>query len=347
MDCRVKPGNDEAMTSHGIHGLRRRDFITLVGGGAAIALPHAARAQQTEHVRRIGVLIPSHENDPEMQARVAAVRSQLRELGWREGDNLHVEWRWFGADAKRAQVLAGELVKLVPDVILASSSVGIEAALKATRSIPTVFALVGNPVGSGYVSSLARPGGHVTGFSAFEPEIAGKWVQIVKEIAPATREVGVLFYPGYEWLWAGAVAAAAPAGIAANRIECRSAADFEAVFAALATRHGTAAIVLPTPAAIQNRDLIIRLAAAHALPAIYPFRHYVRAGGLLSYGLDTVDIYRRAATYVDRILRGERPGDLPVQAPVKFELVINLKTAKVLGLTVTPTLLARADEVIE
>jgi putative ABC transport system substrate-binding protein len=326
--------------------MRRRDVITLLGG-AALYWPLAAHAQQTERVQRIGVLIPSHEHDPEMQARVAAVRSQLRELGWREGDNLHVEWRWFGADAARAQVLADELVKLVPNVILTSSTVGIEAALKATHTIPTVFAMVGNPVGSGYVPSLARPGGHVTGFSAFEPEIAGKWVQIVKEIAPATREVGVLFYHGYEWLWAGAVAAAAPAGIVANRFECRSASDFERAIAAMASRPGTAAIVLPTPAVIQNRDLIIRLTAAHALPAIYPFRYYVRAGGLLSYGLDTVDIYRRAATYVDRILRGERPGDLPVQAPVKFELVINLKTAKGLGLTVTPTLLARSDEVIE
>lgn len=325
--------------------MRRRALMVLLAG-AALAGPRIAFGQ-SGRIQRVAMLLPSNENDPEMRTRVAALRGQLQALGWRESDNVRIDWRWFGGDADGAAQLAKELVALTPDVIVVGSTVGIEAALKATRSIPTVFALVGNPVGAGYVPSLARPGGHVTGFSAFEPEIAGKWIETLKEIAPATRDIGVLFHPGYEFLWSGAEAAAGPAGVAAKQLACHNAADIERAIAAMAGRPGAAAIVLPTPVFIQNRDLIIRLAQASKLPVVYPFRYFARSGGLMSYGLDSVDIYRRTSTYVDRILKGERPGELPVQAPVKFELVVNLNTAKALGLAVPPTLLARADEVIE
>jgi putative ABC transport system substrate-binding protein len=225
--------------------------------------------------------------------------------------------------------------------------VGIEAVLKATRSIPTVFVMVGNPVGSGYVTSLARPGGNVTGFSAFEPEIIGKWMQVLKEIAPATKHVAVLFYPGYEFLWPGAAPAAAALGLEVMQATCRNAAEIERAISELARRPNGALVVLPTPLFAVNRNLIIRLAALHRLPAVYPFRYYATVGGLMSYGIDATDIFKRASLYVDRILKGENPGDLPVQAPTKFELAINLKTAKTLGLNVPLSLLGRADEVIE
>jgi len=232
-------------------------------------------------------------------------------------------------------------------VIVANGTPGIEAVRNVTRSIPTVFVMVGNPVGSGYVASLAHPGGNVTGFSAFEPAIVSKWIQTLKEIAPATKRVTVLFYPDYEFLWRGAEAGGAALGIEVTQASCQSKAEIERALTMLAGRRGDALVVLPTPLFASNRQLIIQLAATHDFPAVYPFRYYATAGGLMSYGIDAVDVFRRASLYVDRILKGENPSDLPVQAPTKFELVINLKTAKALGLIVPPSVLATADEVIE
>ena len=232
-------------------------------------------------------------------------------------------------------------------MIVANGTPGIEAVRNVTRSIPTVFVMVGNPVGSGYVASLAHPGGNVTGFSAFEPAIVSKWIQTLKEIAPATKRVTVLFYPDYEFLWRGAEAGGAALGIEVTQASCQSKAEIERALTMLAGRRGDALVVLPTPLFASNRQLIIQLAATHDFPAVYPFRYYATAGGLMSYGIDAVDVFRRASLYVDRILKGENPSDLPVQAPTKFELVINLKTAKALGLIVPPSVLATADEVIE
>lgn len=293
------------------------------------------------------MLLASGPSDPEMQARLAAFQKQLGALGWTEGDNVQIELRWFGGDAARAQRFAKEFVDLSPEVIVANGTPGIDAVRDATHSVPTVFVMVGNPVGSGYVASLAHPGGNITGFSAFEPAIAGKWMETLKEIAPATKRVTVLFYPGYEFLWRGAEAAAPALKVEVTQALCQNAAEIETALTALAGDRADALVVLPTPLFASNREPIVRLAATHKVPAVYPFRYYATAGGLMSYGIDAVDVFRRASLYVDRILKGENPSDLPVQAPTKFELVINLKTAKSLGLTIPPTLLAIADEVIE
>jgi len=324
--------------------MRRRQFMTLLGGAA---WPFAVRAQQAAQMRRIGMLMGSSATDPEMRARLAAFQEALRALGWTDGDNILTEKRWFGGSSDRAAQYAKEIIALNPDVVVANGTVGIEAALGATRSIPTVFVLVGNPVGSGYVASMARPGSNVTGFSAFEPEITGKWMQLLKEMAPATRHVTILFYPGYEFLWRAAEAAAAALGLEVKQATCHNAAEIEQAIPAIAASPGGALIVLPSPLFGLNRELIIRLAATYALPAVYPYRYFATAGGLMSYGIDSVDIFRRASLYVDRILKGANPGDLPVQAPTKFKLVVNLNTAKALDLAAPPTLLARADEVIE
>ena len=326
--------------------MRRREFITLIGGGAAL-WPLVARAQQPDQIKRIGLLMGSSKSDPETQVRLAGFEKALRAFGWKEGDNILTEKRWFGGSSKRATQYAKEIVALNPDVIVANGTLGIEAVLGVTRTTPTVFVLVGNPVGSGYVASLAHPGGNVTGFSAFEPAIAGKWMQIVKEIAPATRRVTVLFYPGYEFLWRGAEATSGALRLEVTQGTCRDATGIERAISAAATSPGGALVVLPTPLFGLNRELIIRSAASHALPAVYPFRYFATAGGLVAYGIDTVDLFQRASLYVDRILKGENPGDLPVQEPTKFQLIVNLKTAKALSLTVPPTVLARADEVIE
>jgi ABC-type uncharacterized transport system substrate-binding protein len=293
------------------------------------------------------VLMGAGENDPETLSRMTVFTAALRQLGWTDGDNIQIILRSYQGKSDRATRYAKEIVEHAPDLIIANGTVGIEAARNATRSIPIVFALIGNPVGTGVVASMAHPGGNITGFSAFEPEIVGKWMQALKEIAPATGHVTVLFYPGYEFLWHGAEAAAAPLGLNVTKATCRDAAAIEQTISALANRPGSAFTVLPTPLFALNRAQIVRLAATHRVPAVYPFRYFAQAGGLMSYGLDGVDIFRRAAQYVDRILKGEKPGDLPVQAPTKFELVINLKTAKALGLKVPLSLMGRADHVIE
>jgi putative ABC transport system substrate-binding protein len=327
--------------------MRRRDFIFRLASSAVAMSPAAAFSQPADRARRIAVLMGAGENDPETLSRMTVFTARLRQLGWTDGDNIQITLRSYQGKFDRATRYVKEIVKHAPDLIVANGTVGVEAARNATRSIPIVFALAGNPVGTGVVASMSHPGGNITGFSAFEPEIVGKWMQVLKELAPATEHVTILFYPGYEFLWHRADAAAASLGLDVIKATCRDAAAIEQTISALANRPGSAFTVLPTPLFALNRVLIVRLAATHRVPAVYPFRYFAQVGGLMSYGLDGVDVFRRAAQYVDRILRGEKPGDLPVQAPTKFELVINLKTAKALGLTVPPTLLARADEVIE
>ena len=324
--------------------MKRRAFITLLGGAAA--WPLAARAQPTDQKRRVGVLMHMSENHAEGQARVAAFREGLQELGWIDGRNLRLEVRWGVGDAERIRRFAAELVALRADVIFASASTTVAALQKATRTVPIVFAAVIDPIGAGFVESMARPGGNSTGFVAFEYAIAAKWLELLKEIAPAVTRAAVLRDPTYA---AGigqfaAIQAVGPIGMELSAIAVHDAGAIEPAVAAFARVAKGGLIVTASPFATNHPDVIPALAARYKLPAVYPFRYY---GGLISYGPDNAGQYRPAAGYVDRILRGEKPADLPVQAPTKYELVINLKTAKALGLEVPPTLLARADEVIE
>jgi putative tryptophan/tyrosine transport system substrate-binding protein len=329
--------------------VRRRGFITRLGGAAA-AWPLAARAQQGERLRRIGVLMPSAADDPEFQARMTAFVQGLAQLGWLDGRNVRIETRWGVADADRIRKYATELLALAPDVILANSSAALAPLLQATRTVPIVFTTVADPIGAGYVESLARPGGNATGFIVFEYSIAAKWLELLKELAPhmtramVLRESDIAAGPGQF----GVIQAAAPSlGVDLRVADVRDAGEIERAITAFARGSNGGLIVTGSPAAIFHRGLIVALAARHRLPAVYPVRAFAVAGGLISYGADSVDQLRRAAGYIDRILKGEKPADLPVQAPTKYELVINLKTAKAFGLDVAPTLLARADEVIE
>jgi len=330
--------------------LKRREFITLLGSAAA-AWPLAARAQQGERVRRIGVLMNLAADDPESPVRLAAFLHGMQQLGWTDGRNVRIYTRWSADDIDRSRRYAAELVTLAPDVILSSGSPAVGQLLQATRTVPIVFVLVVDPVGSGFVDSLARPNGNATGFPLFEFGISGKWLELLKEIAPRTTRVAVLRDPtlasGGGQL--GAIQSVAPSfGVELSPVTVRDSDEIERAITAFANKPNGGLIVTGSALAAAHRDLIIALAARHRLPAVYPQSFYVTSGGgLMAYGPDTVDPFRRAATYVDRILRGEKPADLPVQAPVKYELVINLKTAKTLGLEVPPTLLARADEVIE
>jgi putative ABC transport system substrate-binding protein len=325
--------------------MRRRECIRLIGGALA-AWPLGAQAQQGDPVRRVGLLMGSNASDPQMQARAAAFRAGLKALGWPEHD-VEIDVSWDGGSLERATANAKAFAGRPVDVIVANGTIGIEAARKLSGKIPIVFAMVGNPVGNGFVESLAHPGGNVTGFSAFEPAIVGKWLELLREIAPGTKHVVILSYAGYEFFWRGADAAASALGVNVSPINCRDDGEIERAISSLAAAPGAGLIVLPAPFFASRRQLILQLAGARKIPAVYPFRYYAKAGGLLSYGIDAVDVYRRAAAYVDRILKGEKPADLPVQAPTKFELVINLKAAKTLGLAVSTTLLARADEVLE
>jgi len=330
--------------------MRRREFITLLGGAAA-AWPLAARAQQPERMRRIGMLVLYTEGDSTGQTRVAAFRQALQQSGWTEGRNVSIDYRWGIGDAERARTSAADLVTLAPDVIVGNGTAALAALRQATRSIPIVFVAVTDPVGAGYVQSLARPGGNITGFSTFEPEIGGKWLDLLREMAPGLKRVAGISDPafsGFAAVWRQVETTARGFGLEATTVALHdSRDDIEAAVAAFAQQPGGGLIVLPT--AINNvlRGRITSLAARFRLPAIYPFQHYASDGGLLCYGFESIDLWRRSASYVDRILKGEKPADLPVQAPTKYELVINLKTAKALGLEVPPTLLARADEVIE
>jgi putative ABC transport system substrate-binding protein len=329
--------------------MKRRDFISLLGG-AAVAWPLAARAQQRDRMRRIGVLTPFAADDPEAKARVEAFVQALQQLGWSVGRNLQIDIRWGAGDAERTRHYAAELVALAPDAILAAGGATVGPLLQATRSVPIVFTLTPDPVGAGFVDSLAHPGGNATGFTNFEYGIGVKWLELLKEIAPRVTRAAVLRDPAIpagigEF---GAIQAVAPSlGIELRPIDMREAGEIERAVTAFARSSNGGLIVTSNAWGIVHRDLIIALAFRHRLPVVYPFRVFISAGSLVSYGPDTIDPHRRAADYVDRILRGDKPAELPVQAPTKFELAINLKTAKALGLTVPSTVLARADEVIE
>ena len=330
--------------------MRRREFITLVGGAAA-AWPLAARAQRREHMRRIGVLMNVPSDNSEGMARLAAFLQGLQELGWTVGRNVQIDYRWGSPDADRIRKDAAELLVLAPDVILSSATPTVGALQQATRTVPIVFALVADPVGAGFVETLARPGGNITGFSAaIEYGTSGKWLELLKEIAPHVTRAAILRDPELG-LGIGQLAAlqavAAPLRVELTPIGVREAGEIERSITTFARLPNGGMIVTASTPALVHRELITMLAARHRLPAVYAFRYFVTVGGLMSYGVESVDPFRRAAGYVDRILKGEKPADLPVQAPTKYELVINLKTAKAIGITVPAALLARADEVIE
>jgi putative tryptophan/tyrosine transport system substrate-binding protein len=326
--------------------MKRREFMILLG--CAAAWPLAASAQQPDRVRRVGVLM-GISDDPEGQARVAVFRQALAALGWTEGRNVQFIYRWSAGDVVHARQFAKELLDLRSDVILANSTPIAVAVRDITRTTPTVFVQVSDPVTAGVVQSLARPGGNLTGFTTFEPSIASKWLELVKRIAPNITRVAYLFNPNTAPLiYARAVETAAPL-LSLNPFAAKihHAAEMEGVIEQFARESGSALLVLPDLFTATNRQSIIALAAHHRLPAVYPARYFVASGGLMSYGVELLETYRQAASYVDRILRGERPADLPVQQPTKYELVLNLKTARALGVEIPPTLLARADEVIE
>ena len=328
--------------------MRRREFITLIGSAAVV--PLVARAQPSESMRRVGVLMSTAADDREGQARIAAFRQGLQKLGWIEGQNVRLDIRWGGGDADLDRRFAAELVALTPDVILATASSTVAALQGATRTVPVVFAHAVDPVAAGFVDSLARPGGNATGFVLFEYGISAKWLELLKEIAPSVTRAGVLRDPAMAAGTGqfGALQSVAPSfGVELSPVNVRDAGEIERVVTAFARSSNGGLIVTASPLATLHRDLIVALAARHKLCAVYNLRLFVTAGGLISYGSDVPDLLRRAAGYVDRILKGEKPADLPVQAPTKFEMVVNLKTARALGITVPPSLLARADEVIE
>jgi putative ABC transport system substrate-binding protein len=330
--------------------MRRRKFIALVGAAAA-TWPLAVRAQQPNRMRLIGVLMGSAADDPELQTRIAAFAQGLAQLGWADGRNVRIDTRWATTNADDIRRHAAELAALAPDVILAATGTATVAPLlQATRTVPIVFVVVIDPVGAGFVASLARPGGNATGFLMFEYGLSAKWLELLKQIAPGVTRVAVLRDPAIASGIGqfGAIQSAAPSlGLEASPVNVRDVGEIERDIAAFARSSNGGVIVTASALATRHRDLIITLAARHRLPAIYASRYFVTDGGLISYGPDLLDQYRRAAGYVDRILKGEKPADLPVQAPTKYEFVINLKTAKALGLEVPPNLLARADEVIE
>ena len=330
-------------------GIRRRQFMTLLGGAAA--WPLAARAQQAERVRRIGVLINLAADDPEGRARLAAFLEGLRELGWTDGRNVQIEVRFGGGDLGRIRAHAAELAVLAPDVIVANTTPVIRAVRQATSSIPIIMAAVNDPVEQGFVSSLAHPGGNITGFSFIDFQMVGKWLEMLKEAAPGISRAILMFNPNavphyYVHL---RTFEAMPRSIAVDvkAAPVRDTTEVEEAIAKFGREPGGGLIVAPDGFTTSHQDLLIRLTQQHRLPAVYALRTFVAQGALMSYGPDPYDVLRRSASYVDRILKGERPADLPVQAPTKYELVINLKTAKALGLTVPDSLLARADEVIE
>ena len=322
--------------------MRRREFIILLGGVAA--WPYAARAQQPGKVRRIGVLIPFSENDPEVQARLAAFKQRLQDLGWTDGRNVRIDYRFTDENTERLRIA------VAPDVIVVYANPAVAVLRQATRVIPIVFAQVSDPVGSGFVPSLARPGGNITGFHNFEPAIGGKWLDVLKQIAPGVRRVAVVHNPDIAANVAflrAAEAASTSLGVTVTAADVRAATDIESALTAFAREPNGGLIVVPSPINLNSRELIIASAARQGLPAIYPFHYFPTSGGLVSYGFDPIEQSWGAASYVDRILRGANPGELPVQLPTKYRLVVNLKTAKALGLTIPESFLLRADEVIE
>jgi putative ABC transport system substrate-binding protein len=331
--------------------MRRREFITLLGGAAA-AWPLAARAQQGERMRRIGVLMEPPEDDPEGKAHLSGFTQALGELGWTDGRNLRMDVRWAAGSFERTRMFAKELVDLQPDVILARGTPATAAFQRETRTIPIVFVAVGDPVGSGFVASLPRPGGNITGFGDAEQAISGKWLGLLTEIAPGIKRVAIMFNPdvapgGGSYFMPSVQAAARSLKVEPIAAPVHSDAEIESVMTSLGREPGGGLVVIPDGFVLVHRAPIILLAARINVPAVYWDNVFARDGGLLGYGPDRVDLFRRSASYVDRILRGAKPSDLPVQLPVKFEMTLNVKTAKALGLTVPPTLLATADELIE
>ena len=330
--------------------MRRRDFVTLLSG-AAVAWPIAAQAQQPERTRRIGLLAPYNDDrDTRVQAYLPAFKQRLHKLGWIEGRNIRFDYRFTGQDAERIRVGAEELIALAPDIIVVWANPAAAILWRATQTIPIVFTTVSDPVGGGFVANLAHPGGNITGFQNFETAIGGKWLEVLKEIAPKVRRVAFVYSPeisAHVAFMHAAEAASSSLGMTVTAAGVRNAADIESALTAFAKEPNGGLIVAPSPLIATGQDLIIALAVRLHLPAIYPFRYFCTNGGLVSYGFDPVEQQRGAALYVDRILKGEKPGDLPVQAPTKYNLVINLKTAKELGLVVSLQLQQRADEVIE
>jgi putative ABC transport system substrate-binding protein len=327
--------------------MRRRDFVALLG--AVAAWPLAARAQQADRMRRIGVLMHGTSDEPESQARLAAFAQGLQEAGWSVGRNVRIETRWSTGDAARLRRDAAELVALGPDVMLAGVGATIPALLEASGTVPIVFAQGLDPVGAGFVESLSHPGGNATGFTQFEYSLSGKWLELLNEVAPGVTRVGVLREAGPAGIgqWAIIQAVAQSLGVELSPINLRDPSEIERAVAGFARRPNGGLITVVSALSLTHRELVLGLAARHQLPVVYPYRFFVTGGGLMSYGPNLIEQYRRAASYVDRILKGEKPADLPVQAQTKYELVLNLKTAKVLGLEIPATLLARADEVIE
>ena len=331
--------------------MRRREFIALLTG-AAVGSPLAAFAQRGERVRRIGVLIPFSQSDPETQALLAAFLQRIKELGWTDGGNAHFEYRYSDGNPERTRTAAAELVGLSPDVILAYANPAVSSLMQVTQSTPIVFTQASDPVGSGFVPSLAHPGGNITGFHSFEPAIAGKWLEVLKELAPGVRRAAIVHHPNIAanvaFVRAGE-AASSMFGVTITSAAVRNAKDkdIEETITKFAQEPSGGLVVAPAPPTFDNRELVVALAARFRLPAVYCYRFFVTSGGLVSYGIDGKDLWREAAVYVDRILRGAKPGDLPVQLPTKYRLVINLKTAKDLGIDVPTQFQQRADEIIE
>jgi putative tryptophan/tyrosine transport system substrate-binding protein len=329
--------------------MKRRTFFTLLGGAAAV-WPLAARAQQPERMRRIGVLMTLNESDPEVRAWAAAFQEGLQKLGWVQDRNVRIDYRWGEGDPPRLQSHAAELVRMTADVLLAAGTPALVPLQRETHSLPIVFVQVSDPVRLGFVASLARPGGNITGFANFEYAIGGKWLELLNDSAPGRSRVTVLVDPANpsQTPYLQGIEAAAPSfGVQLTRADVRSAADIERTITDFVQQPNGALVVLPSAMTILHRDLIIALTARHRLPTVYPYRFFASRGGFISYGVDLAEAYRQAAGYVDRILKGAKPGDLPVQLSSKFELVVNLKTAKALGLSIPEPLLQRADEVIE
>jgi putative ABC transport system substrate-binding protein len=331
--------------------MKRRDFITLVGGAIA-ACPLTLKAQQAGHMRRIGVLFGSARGDRQAVIELAMFRNTLQELGWAEGRDVLIETRWAAADVDRIHAFARELVSLQPDLILGQTTPVVAALQRETKTIPIVFVVVADPVGSGFVASLPHPGGNITGFINIEGSLGGKWIETLKDIVPGVTHAALMFNPDtapVAYYQQPFEAAARSSGVEPTAVPVRNEADIERIFASLEDKPKTGLVMMPDifTATPRNLDLVISLASRYRVPTVYPYRYMVAAGGLISYGVDPVDLFRRAPTYIDRILKGANPADLPVQLPTKFEMAINLKTAKALGLDVPPSMLTRADEVIE
>ena len=330
--------------------IQRREFITLLGG-AAVAWPPGALAQQAGRTRLIGVLMAMVENDPEARLRVAAFRQGLREIGWTEGRNIRIEFRWAGDEPKLARAYAAELVGSAPEIIVAHGAITVAAVQQQTRTLPIVFVQVPDPVGQGLIASLVQPGGNTTGFASFEESISAKWLELLKELVPQVSRVGIMRVPGTasssRSLMGAVETAASSLKLQLSTAEVRDLAEIDAAFDMLSRASIGGLIVMPDPTTLNHRDRIIELSAQRKIPAVYPYRYFAADGGLISYGPNIADIWRRAAFYVDRILKGSKPADLPVQNPTKFELVVNLKTAKALGIELPLSVLMRIDEVIE